>query len=83
MEADAIAYVNGLTTCFADLHDPRVKGRCEHALLDILAIALLAVLSSCDDWPEIELFSASSVVTQVGLEENRRKRGRSAFQRRA
>jgi hypothetical protein len=31
----------------------------------------------------VVLFSASSVVTQVGLEENRRKRGRSAFQRRA
>ena len=57
MDADATAYVNGLTTCFADPHDPRVKGRCDHALLDILAIALLAVLSSCDDWPDIELFA--------------------------
>ena len=56
-DADAIAYVNGLSTCFANLHDPRVKGRCEHTLLDILAITLLAVLSNCDDWPEIELFA--------------------------
>ena len=57
MDTDALAYVDGLTTCFADLHDPRVKGRCDHALLDLLAITLLAVLSSCDDWPDIERFA--------------------------
>jgi predicted transposase YbfD/YdcC len=56
MDADGIVYVNGLTTCFADLQDPRVKGRCEHDLLDILAITLLAVLSGADDWPDIALF---------------------------
>jgi len=56
MEADAHAYVNGLTTCFADLHDPRVQGRCDHALLDILAITLLAVLCGAEDWPDIEVF---------------------------
>lgn len=56
MDADTIAFVNGLTTCFAELHDPRVKERCEHTLLDILAITLLAVLCGADDWPEVELF---------------------------
>ena len=56
MEADALAYVNGLSTCFAGLHDPRVQGRCDHALLDILAVTLLAVLCGADDWPEVEVF---------------------------
>jgi predicted transposase YbfD/YdcC len=56
MEADALAYVNGLSTCFAALPDPRVQGRCDHALLDILAVTLLAVLCGADDWPEVEVF---------------------------
>jgi predicted transposase YbfD/YdcC len=56
MDADAVAFVRGLATCFADLHDPRVQGRCDHELLDILAITLLAVLCGADDWPEVEVF---------------------------
>jgi predicted transposase YbfD/YdcC len=56
MDLDAIVFVRGLTTCFADLHDPRVQGRCDHELLDILAITLLAVLCGADDWPEVEVF---------------------------
>jgi predicted transposase YbfD/YdcC len=56
MEADGIAFVHGLTTCFTGLHDPRVQGRCDHSLLDILAITLLAVLCGADDWPEVEVF---------------------------
>jgi predicted transposase YbfD/YdcC len=50
------AFVSGLRTCFAELHDPRVQGRCDHQLLDILAIALLASLCGADDWTEIETF---------------------------
>jgi len=56
MEADAEAFVAGLKTCFAELRDPRVQGRCDHLLIDILAIALLAVLCGADDWPEVEEF---------------------------
>lgn len=56
MDADAIAFVHGLTTCFLDLRDPRVQGRCDHTLLDILAITVLAVLCGADDWPDIEVF---------------------------
>ena len=50
------AFVSRLRTCFADLHDPRVQGRCDHKLLDILALALLATLCGADDWSEIETF---------------------------
>ena len=53
---DAEAYVAGLQTCFQDLTDPRVVGRCDHLLSDILAISLLAVLSGAEDFPDIEEF---------------------------
>jgi predicted transposase YbfD/YdcC len=56
MESEGTAFVNGLRTCFAELHDPRVHGRCDHTLLDILAITLLASMCGADDWPEVEVF---------------------------
>ena len=39
---------------FAELSDPRVEGRSEHLLREILAIAIAAVLSGADSWNEIE-----------------------------
>lgn len=57
MDADANAFVVGLKTCFRPLPDPRVPGRCQHSLLDILAITLLAVMCGADDWPDIEVFA--------------------------
>ena len=57
MDADAKAFVAGLEKCFDELRDPRVRGRCAHLLIDILAIVLLAVLCSAEDWPDIELFA--------------------------
>lgn len=53
---DAEAFVAGLRTCFQDLKDPRVVGRCDHLLSDILAISLLAVLCGAEDFPDIEEF---------------------------
>jgi hypothetical protein len=53
---DAEAFVAGLQSCFRDLRDPRVVGRCDHLLSDILAITLLAVLSGAEDFPDIETF---------------------------
>ena len=44
---------------FARLKDPRRRRRCEHRLLDIILIAICAVIASCDDWQEIELFAKS------------------------
>lgn len=55
-DAQAKGFVEGLQECFADLCDPRVQGRCDHLLLDILAIALLAVMCGGEDWPDIEEF---------------------------
>ena len=56
MDVDAEAFVTGLRTCFTDLTDPRVSGRCDHLLVDILAISILGVLCGADDWPDIETF---------------------------
>jgi predicted transposase YbfD/YdcC len=56
MDAARTAFVSGLRTCFAGLHDPRVQERCDHRLLDIVAITLLASMSGADDWPEVEVF---------------------------
>jgi predicted transposase YbfD/YdcC len=56
MDADAQGFVLGLKRCFEDLPDPRVQGRCDHLLIDILAVALLAVMCGAEDWPEIEEF---------------------------
>ena len=56
MEAEATGFVDGLRECFEDLRDPRVQGRCDHLLIDILAIALLAVLCGAEDWPDLEEF---------------------------
>lgn len=41
---------------FDDLPDPRVEGRCEHKLIDMLCIALAAVLCGANGWNEVETF---------------------------
>ncbi len=38
------------------LPDPRVSGRCDHLLVDIVVIAIIAVLCGADDWNTIEGF---------------------------
>lgn len=36
--------------------DPRVTGRCDHKLIDIIIVAICAVLSGAETWDEVELF---------------------------
>lgn len=52
-------FVEGLHHCFADLRDPRVVGRCDHRLLDVIGVTLLAVMSGAEDWPDIEQFGVA------------------------
>ncbi len=42
---------------FRSLRDPRVVGRTRHRLLDLIVMALCAVIANCDDWPDIALFA--------------------------
>jgi predicted transposase YbfD/YdcC len=55
---------NGLTLLIAslkDIPDPRVVGRTAHALLDILVLAVCAILAGADDWEAIELWGEAKL----------------------
>lgn len=45
-----------LEAYFGDMPDPRVTGRCDHKLIDIIIVAICAVLSGAETWDEVELF---------------------------
>jgi predicted transposase YbfD/YdcC len=51
--------IEGLAACFAGLSDPRETSRCDHRLVDILAIAVCAVIACADSWEDIELYGRS------------------------
>lgn len=40
-------------TPFTNVTDPRVKGRTQHLLIDIIGIAILAVIAECEEWEDI------------------------------
>src|ERR1051325_9927254 len=42
---------------FRRLHDPRVRGRSRHLLIDLLVMALCGLIANCGDWPDIALFA--------------------------
>ena len=44
---------------FGELPDPRVVGRCDHNLLDIIMIAICAVLCGAESWDDVEEFGLS------------------------
>jgi predicted transposase YbfD/YdcC len=45
-----------ITEHFASLEDPRIERTKLHQLLDIIVIAICAVICGADDWVEVELF---------------------------
>ncbi len=45
-----------LEKCFSKLPDPRVEGRCGHKLIDIIIIAICAVIAGAETWVDIETF---------------------------
>jgi predicted transposase YbfD/YdcC len=51
--------IEGLAACFAGLDDPRVTSRCDHQLIDIMAIAVCAVIACAESWEDIELYGRS------------------------
>lgn len=55
-EAEPLA---SISACFGDLEDPRVEGRCAYPLIDIISIAICAVLAGADGWTEVETFGKS------------------------
>src|SRR3954462_15071554 len=51
--------IEGLAACFAGLTDPRETSRCDHRLVDSLAIAVCAVVACAESWEDIALYGRS------------------------
>lgn len=47
---------DSIRQCFDKLLDPRVEGRCDHKLIDIIIIAICGVISGADGWVGIETY---------------------------
>jgi len=47
--------IKGLAACFTGLEDPRETSRCDHQLIDILVIAVCAVIACAESWEDIAL----------------------------
>ena len=56
MDGESREFVAGLKHHFADLEDPRIAASCDHVLMDIVAITVLAVICGADDWTDLETF---------------------------
>jgi predicted transposase YbfD/YdcC len=50
-----------LRDCFAPLKDPRIDRRKCHQLIDIITIAICAIISGADNWVEIEQFGNAKI----------------------
>ena len=47
--------IKGLAACFTGLEDPRETSRCAPQLIDILVIAVCAVIACAESWEDIAL----------------------------
>jgi len=45
-----------LIVSFQDLPDPRVEGRCDHKLIDIIVVTVCAVIAGAETWVDVEQF---------------------------
>ncbi len=48
-----------ISDCFGDIEDPRVQGRCRYPLVEIIIIAICAVIAGADGWTAVETFGKS------------------------
>src|ERR671932_1031450 len=58
---EAGGMIENLTACFDGLADPRETRRCNHQLIDILVIAVCAVIACAERWEDIELYGRSKL----------------------
>ncbi len=50
---------SSIRECFGDIEDPRVEGRCDYPLIEIITIAICGVIAGADSWTDIETFGKS------------------------
>lgn len=48
--------LTSLEECFGELPDPRVQGRCDHKLIDLIILTVCAVICGADSWTGVETF---------------------------
>lgn len=48
-----------IEACFGEIEDPRVVGRCDYPLLEILTIAICAAVAGANTWVDVETFGKS------------------------
>jgi hypothetical protein len=53
--------VEKLVEHFSALEDPRCSGKVEHRLIDILVIAVCAVIACAESWDDIALYSCNKL----------------------
>lgn len=51
--------IQGLVEQFSALEDPRIVGKVDHRLIDILVIAVCAVIACAESWDDIALYGRS------------------------
>ena len=56
IEELSISELRHLKNRAKSLTDKRMKRKCTYKIWDIVCVALLAVISNCDEWEEIEMF---------------------------
>src|SRR3954465_12154841 len=59
MQPGTSSMIQGLAACFTGLEDPRETRRCDHQLIDILVIAVCAVIACAESWEDIALYGRS------------------------
>ena len=57
MEKLSIVELKSLKNKAKSLTDKRIKRKCKYKIWDIVCVALLAVISNCNEWEEIEMFA--------------------------
>src|SRR3954447_15583328 len=60
-EGRAAMSVEKLVEHFAAIEDPRCAGKVEHRLIDILVIAVCAVIACAESWDAIALYGRSKL----------------------
>jgi predicted transposase YbfD/YdcC len=53
--------LRSLMDCFEEIEDPRIERGKHHTLVDILVLAVLAVMAGADGWEDIEEFGDSKI----------------------